>query len=96
MRGEISFDLVMENEMEFVEGTFRLPGEPWRVFVVSRGDVTGPEVRPQVWNSGANGFFIRFPQSETLNRSTVESILSGATGVTEWEVVSGPDSMNLR
>ena len=29
MRAEISYDLVMDDDMEFVEGTYRLPGGDW-------------------------------------------------------------------
>ena len=37
---EICFDLVMEKEMSFVEGTYRLPGRGWEVFIFSRYDGT--------------------------------------------------------
>lgn len=32
---EISYDLVMDDDMSFVEGTYRLPGGDWQVVIVS-------------------------------------------------------------
>ena len=82
--------------MAFVEGTYRLPGDEWRVVVVSRDDVCEPEVASQVWDSGASGVFVRFPRGKPLDRVTVERVLSEALGVSEWVPVHGPDSMRLR
>lgn len=49
MRAEISYDLVMDDDMAFVEGTHRLPGGDWQVVIVSAPDrdVPAPEVVPQ-------------------------------------------------
>lgn len=98
MRAEISYDLVMDDDMEFVEGTFRLPGGPWQVviFSASRRDVPEPEVVLQVWDTGASGVFVRFPCHLPLNAEAVERVLSRALGVSEWVRVRGPDSMQLR
>lgn len=96
MRAEISYDLVMEDDVSFVEGTFRLPSGDWLVVIVSRRDVPQVEVIPQVWKSGVTGVFIKFPCCETLNKAAVERILSEALGVSEWIEVRGPDSMQLR
>src|SRR5262245_47640183 len=41
---EISYDLVMGEDMAFVEGTYRLPGGDWQVVIVSRYDVAEPQV----------------------------------------------------
>src|SRR5687767_1242581 len=66
-RGEISYDLVMEEDMGFVEGTYRLPGGEWQVFVFSRfADVSEPDVQHGQWDSGVTGFFVRFPRSGRL------------------------------
>ncbi len=98
MRGEISYDLVMEDDMEFVEGTYRLPGGAWQVVIFSafERDVPEPEAVPQVWNSGATGLFVRFPRHEQINKEAVERVLSAALGVSEWVRVRGPDSMQIR
>jgi len=96
MRAEISYDLVMDDDMAFVEGTFRLADGVWRAVIVSRCDVPEPQVLPQQWESGVSGVFIRFPRAGRLNRAVVEQVLSVALGVAEWVEVRGPDSMHLR
>jgi hypothetical protein len=98
MRREISYDLVMDDDMPFVEGTYRLPGGAWQVviFSASQRDVAEPEVVPQVWDSGVSGVYVRFPRHLPLNAEEVERVLSEALGVSEWLRVSGPDSMQLR
>ena len=95
-RGEISYDLVMVDEMDFVEGVYRLPGGDWQVVIASHYDVAAPEVLPQLWTSGATGVSIRFPRLQRLDRTAVEQALSASLGVWEWVVVRGPDSMQLR
>src|SRR5262245_34345096 len=52
MEGTISYDLVMDDSMSFVEGTFRLGSDDWEVFVVSKGPVSRPEWRACTWDSG--------------------------------------------
>jgi hypothetical protein len=95
---EISYDLVMGDDMPFVEGTYRLPGGPWQVVIVSafQRDVPEPEVVPQTWESGATGVLVRFPRRLPLNAEAVEQVLSGALGVWKWRRVRGPDSMQVR
>jgi hypothetical protein len=96
-RGEISYDLVMEDNMSFVEGTYRLPGGEWQVFIFSRfADVSEPDVQPGRWDSGVAGVFVRFPKSGRLGKAEVEQVLAAATGVEGWTTVRGPDSMQLR
>jgi hypothetical protein len=98
MRAEISYDLVMEDDMDFVEGTYRLPGREWQVFIF------GPDAsasRPEVsacgkWQSGVTGVFVKCPPALRLNKGVVLAILSEALGVTQWEEVRGPDSIQLR
>ncbi len=97
MRAEISYDLVMEEEMSFVEGTFRLPDEEWQVFIFIRRNVTDrPIWWHSQWASGATGVTVTFPNERVLNRKAVEAVLTDATGATEWAEVRGPDSMHLR
>jgi hypothetical protein len=95
-KAEISYDLEMSDEMAFVEGTYRLPGGTWQVIIVSRQDVPEPQIVPQKWESGASGFWIRFPREMRLNRAIVEALLSTTLNVPEWIQVRGPDSMQLR
>jgi len=97
VRAEISYDLVMEEEMTFVEGTYRLPGGEWQVFILTTlGEATAPHWTFSQWESRVMGVFARFPRNQRLNKATAETILSEALGVTEWVEVRGPDSMNLR
>ena len=100
MRAEISYDLVMGDDMAFVEGTYRLPGGDWQVVIVLGSprarDVPAPQVVPQRWASGVTGVVVRLPRAERINAAAVERVLSEALGVSEWVRVRGPDSMLLR
>jgi len=98
MRAQISFDLVMDENMDFVEGTFRLPERPWQVFVFrTDSHVAQPVLRTDVqWESGVTGIHVRWPPMARLNKEIVLRLLSEQLGVTAWEEVRGPDSMTLR
>ena len=93
---EISYDLVMEDEMPFVEGTYRLPDAEWKVFVFTRSEVADPIVTATTWHSGVTGLHIVFPTNRRLNQATVEQLLSTYLNVNSWRVVHGPDSIVLR
>ena len=95
-KNEISYDLVMDDEMPFVEGTYRLAGEDWQVFIFTRRDVDEPAISDSTWHSGITGLHIAFPRSVILNQTVVESLLGDHLGVDAWCVVRGPDSMVLR
>jgi hypothetical protein len=97
MKAQISFDLVMIDEMSFVEGTYRLPGHDWQVLIVSRYPIAEPKINVNAtWQGGITGCAIHFPEAQTLNKRIVLQLLSEAFGVAEWEEVRGPDSMKLR
>ena len=96
MRGEISYDLVMDDDMEFVEGSFRLEEGPWQVVIVSKKPVAETVIRPSVWSSGVEGIVIHVPEGSILNKGVVEQIMSERFGVHAWAEVDGPDSMMLR
>jgi hypothetical protein len=96
MQAEISYDLVMDDEMPFVEGTYRLPGYEWQVVIFSRRPVAIPEIESTTWASGVSGIFVRFPEDAPLNRSVVEQLLGDRFGVEEWIEVHGPDSIQIR
>ena len=99
VKGEVTFDLVMEDEMSFVEGCCRLEDDIWCVFMFrkSRNGIEEVGVRKNlVWDSGVTGLNIIVSDDTTLNKSTVLRALAGALDVTEWAEVRGPDSMNLR
>lgn len=96
MTGQISYDLVMKEDMDFAEGAYRLGGGEWQVFVAKKGPVGGTEVEPSTWESGVTGRVIRVPKGAVLNAQAVERALSEGLGVASWETVKGPDSMGLR
>jgi hypothetical protein len=96
MDAEISYDLVMEPEMCFVEGTYRLPDNDWQVFIFSPRAVAEIRVTFCAWPSGVEGVFVNFPRGSGMNREIVERVLSDALGVRKWKEVRGPDSMQLR
>ena len=98
MRAEISYDLVMDDDMSFAEGACRLPGGDWQDVIVSAfgRDVLAPQVSPQQWKSGVTSVLVHVPRTEHINALTIERILSEALGVSEWARVRGPDSMQLR
>ena len=98
MKADISFDLIMEETMDFVEGTYRLHGSDWQVLIFStRPPVEKVEINTMAhWSSGVTGIVVRFPKSEKLNKAAVMRILSESLGVTEWNETRGPDSITLR
>lgn len=93
---EISYDLVMEDEMPFVEGTYRLAGGEWQVFIFVRREVDEPEITEATWRSGVTGLHLAYPRERLLNQSVVESLLSSHLSVEHWKVVRGPDSIMIR
>jgi hypothetical protein len=97
MTAEISFDLRMEEEMSFVEGTYRLPKGDWQVFVFSRRPILQPMVNIHaIWESGVTGISVQYPKDKRLNKSVVMEVLANSLGITEWQETHGPDSMALR
>jgi hypothetical protein len=93
---EISYDLVMEDGMDFVEGCYRLPGKPWEVFIVTKMEIAKPEHRFGKWDSGVTGIAFHVPKSMRLNKTVVEELLSSALGIADWHEVKGPDSIEIR
>ncbi|MBC7771716.1 MAG: hypothetical protein H7210_04405 [Pyrinomonadaceae bacterium] len=97
MKGEISYDFKMLEEVPFVEGTFRLPGSDWQVVIFCRRDIEEPKCDKEgAWRSGVTGLYVEFPRKMKLNKAVVEQILSREYGVDEWVEVRGPDSIVLR
>ena len=99
MQGEVTFDLVMEEDMDFVEGCYRLCNGPWQVFIFGQNhaEAEKPKIKTDVvWKSGVRGTVVNLPPGTLVNKSVVLQILSDALGVTAWSEVRGPDSMQLR
>ena len=89
MTGEISYDLIMEDDMSFVEGSYRLHHDPWQVFIFRKDPVARVEVTSGHWASGVTGIFVRVPLSVRLNKETVQRFLSEYLEVPEWREVRG-------
>jgi hypothetical protein len=99
MQGEISYDMVMEDDMGFVEGTYRLGRGDWQVFIftrLTRKQIEQPRWEVAVWDSGATGNVFFVPRSFRLNMASVETLMSEALCCERWKRVKGPDSMQLR
>jgi hypothetical protein len=93
--GQISYDLVMDDDMDFVEGTYRIGGCDWCVFIFSKRLQEEPTWRASTWDSGVWGVVVQVPRKMRLNMASAESLLSQILGVRTWERVRGPDSMQL-
>ena len=96
MQGEISYDLIMEDDMSFVEGSYRTGDEVWKVFIFRKDDISESTVTTGKWPSGVSGVLVRVPKSCRLNKHIVEQVLSDRLQVKKWNEVRGPDSMQLR
>ena len=96
MNGEISYDLVMEANMDFAEGTFRIANGDWQVFIFRKDAIQQAEDSFGHWHSGAKGVFVRLPNEVHLNKQVIEQKLAEELNVQGWCEVHGPDSMHLR
>jgi hypothetical protein len=98
MKAEITFDLVMTDDMPFVEGCYRLAGGAWQVFMFRRTNGTEDVgIKQNVsWKSGVTGLNAILLNDAKIDKSVILTVLSNALGVTEWSEVRGPDSMQLR
>jgi hypothetical protein len=95
--GEISYDLVMNDDMSFIEGCFRLPYKDWQVIIIAKvPNIIKPEIKLGQWQSGVTGVHILIPKTMRLNSDRVEQFLTSIYGVEYWLPVRGPDSMVLR
>ena len=94
--GEISYDLVMDDDSEFSEGTYRVDGGEWRIVIVSKKPIESCFSKTSTWESGVSGIVVHVPLSMRLNMESIENLLSEILGVRLWKRVKGPDSMQLR
>lgn len=93
---EISLDVVVDDDDEFVEGSYRLPGRFWEVFIMSKKDVAGLQHQHSTWDSGIAGTTFEVPASAKLDKSYVLAAMDSVFGNREWTFVDGPDSIVLR
>ncbi|VTS02106.1 unnamed protein product [Gemmata massiliana] len=99
-RPEFSFDVIADDDMSFVEGTYRLPGRFWEVMIFLKANVPAlfhrPNQPPLEWPSGITGAIFHVPDRDKLNREYVRNALVTAFTYSDWVEVAGPDSMVLR
>jgi hypothetical protein len=94
--GEISYDLAMTDDMEFVEGSYCIGGCDWCVVIISKRPIEVPSWKGCMLESGVSGIAVQVPLGMQLNSASVESLLSAILGVGDWGRVRGADSMQLR
>jgi hypothetical protein len=93
----ISFDLIMDDDMFFIEGTYQLPGYPWQVFIIHKeDDIHEPTLQFGGWRSGVTGFHIKVPRDTRLNAGMAIELLTEILDWTAWTTVRGSDSVVLR
>lgn len=101
-RPEISFDLVVKEDNAWMEGSYRLPDEFWKVVIFRKCDV--PELRSQMskwqrptkWEREITGVVIHFPQTAKMGPDDLIRAMTQVFGRNDWVQVGGPDSMMLR
>lgn len=101
-RAEISFDTVLDEDNDYLEGSYRLPGGFWQVVAFKKEDV--PEIcskpgrweRATKWEETATGLLVSLPRNCTANREFILKAMAQVTGIAVWVEVCGPDSMHLR
>ena len=97
MDAEITWDLVMSEDMSFIEGCYRVKNGPWQVVTAfKRQGVLQVETHDVSWESGVTGINVVFSESATIDADVLLKIMSSHLGVEEWLEVRGPDSMVLR
>jgi hypothetical protein len=95
-RPEFSFDIIMEDDMVWVEGTYRLPGIFWEAMVFGKIDV--PELRFKRGKTYGDvpGIWFDVPRDAQLNRQYIVQALATAFQIGGWVEVAGPDSTVFR
>jgi hypothetical protein len=100
-RFEISFDTGLGEDMRTVEGSYRVPGQFWQIFLFIKGDAQGrpvPELRHRsvAWPSEITGLEFHVPEEALLDREYMIQALAGVFGTDDWVVVRGPDSRLMK
>jgi hypothetical protein len=97
LTAQISFDLIMDDDMSFIEGSYQLPGYPWQVFIFHKeDDIHKPTSQFGGWRSGVTGLHIKVPRDTRLNAGMAIELLTEILDWTTWITVPGPDSLVLR
>jgi hypothetical protein len=100
-RFEMSFDTGLEDDNRVVEGTYRVPGQFWQVFLFHKGTEHGKPVselrhRSGTWPSGITGMEFDVPDDAVLDRAYMIQAFSSVFGTCDWVEVRGPDSLLMK
>lgn len=100
-RFELSFDTGLEDDNAIVEGSYRVPGRFWQVFLFRKegpGVETVPELRHhfRMWDSGITGIAFDVPGEAVLDRDYILEALASVFGAVDWAEVRGPDSQLMK
>ena len=101
-RAEISFDIVLKEDHDWAEGTYRLPGEFWKIMIFKKDDVPSIQYEPSKWAQTSKwepeftGVVFWLPRADKVDRDYLLRAMSLAFGYSDWVEVSGPDSMIMR
>ncbi len=100
-RFEISFDTGLEADNSIVEGSYRLPGQFWQVFLFRKEATPGesvPELRHHfgTWQSGITGIEFDVPREAVLDRGYMLRAFASVFGTDDWVEVRGPDSLLMK
>ena len=95
-RFELSFDTVPGEDADVVEGSYRVPGRPWEIFLFTKKDVPEPRHSFSTWQSGITGIEFVLPRGTVLDRKAVLRGMAEAFGTEGWAEVRGPDSLLLK
>jgi hypothetical protein len=95
-RFEISFDTGLSDDESIVEGSYRVPGHLWQVFIFRKEAVTELSHRFEVWESGITGIHFEVPGEAVLNRDYMLRAFSTAFEADDWVEVRGPDSLLMK
>ena len=100
-RHEISFDTGLEDDNPIVEGSYRVPGKFWQIFLFEKADDRGEpvaELRHEfgTWRSGITGISFLAPEGDVVDKAYILRAFASVFGTDEWVVVRGPDSLLLK
>jgi hypothetical protein len=100
-RFEISFDTGLEADNCIVEGSYRIPGRFWQVFLFQKERRPGesvPELGHQfgTWESGITGIEFDVPREDVLDRAYMLRAFASVFGTDDWVEVRGPDSLLMK
>ncbi len=100
-RHEISFDTGLEGDNSIVEGSYRVPGEFWQIFLFDKEGEYGvsvPELRHHfgTWQSGITGISFDVPREDVVDKAYIIRAFASVFGTDEWVEVRGPDSLILK